>query len=125
MPISSASLARPSHGGALALRAWAERGADALERPAAADLGGGFQRLGRCRAGAALQRYQVQVAGQRVPEVGPLLLRVDPGDQVGREEHAAPSASVPPAGIVHGSERPLSASSADSTGTSARPAKPS
>src|SRR5215472_10068520 len=37
-------------------------------------------------ARAPLQRDQVEVAGQDLPEVGPPLGRVDPGDQVGREE---------------------------------------
>ena len=68
-----------------------ERAGDPAERPAVADLGGGLEGLGRAGARAALQRDQVEVAGQDLPELGPPLGRVDPGDQVGSEEQRQPA----------------------------------
>src|SRR5215813_10139868 len=84
IPVSRARRASAVHGAAPAGRV--ERGRDPLERPAVADLGGGLERLGGARAGAALQRHQVEVAGEGPLEVGPPLGRVHPGDQVGSEE---------------------------------------
>ena len=76
-------------------------------------------------ARAALQRHQVQVAGQRVPEVGPLLPRVDPGDQVGREEQCGAKCERPGYRDRPRQRSPAeSQQPADSTGTRARPAKP-
>jgi hypothetical protein len=82
-PVWLASSARPAQGARPRL---VQGGADPLECPAAADARGGLQRLGRPRACSALQRHQVQVAGERVPEVGSPLGGVDFGDQVRREE---------------------------------------
>src|ERR1019366_5715870 len=59
-----------------------ERGADPPECPAPAYVGGGLERFRRSRSRAALQRDQVEVAGERVPEIRPLLGRIDPRHQV-------------------------------------------
>src|ERR1700722_3794324 len=79
VPWRAAGLPRPGQGSG-----------DPPTPPAAADLARGLKCLGRGRSGAALQRDQIQVAGQRVPEIGPLLGRVYPHHQVGGEEKSDP-----------------------------------
>ena len=91
MPVSAARPASAVHGARADPAGALQRGVDALEGPPGADLGRGLQRLGRPGAGAALQRHQVEVAAQRVPEVVALLGRVDVGHQVGGEEQDDPA----------------------------------
>ena len=90
-PVSAARLASAVHGAAPTRRALSSAASMRWKAHPAADLGRGLQRLGRPGAGAPLQRHQVEVAAQRVPEVVALLGRVDVGDQVGGEEQDHPA----------------------------------
>ncbi len=96
-----------------------QRSGDPLESPATADLGGGLKRLGRCGARAALQHDEIEVAGQRVPEIGRFSAAFTLTTRSGAKKSPTPSPTDATTGSTSASWNPASSNSNASNGMNA------